>query len=442
MSPSAVPPSTTSGLTNAGVEATLQTTAPSESHNSKNNSTTASPLAELDASKLTATYTTSPRTPPAPNSPEVYAQKTCTDHMITVSWTATHGWAAPELKPYGPLSLMPTASVLHYATECFEGQKLYRGHDGRLRLFRPDCNAARMLVSASRIALPGFAPAELQKLVAKLCAVDGPKWLPNEAAGNFLYIRPTMIGNDEALGIQQPKQALLYIIMACFPNLDVSVPTSPAAVAAPGLKLLASSDDMVRAWPGGFGYAKVGANYGPSLLAQGEARREGFDQILWLFGEQCNVTEAGGSNFFVVWREKGSGRLQLVTAPLTDGIILDGVTRRSVLVLARERLPSGWKPDGDDEDALEPIEVVERKFTMFELMEASEEGRLVEAFSAGTAFFIAPVSRIHFRGKEVSVPLATGDSGRYARVIKTWLRNIQYGKEKHEWGVVLEEEGA
>lgn len=381
--------------------------------------------------------------------------------MITVSWTSTTGWQTPRLKPYGPLSLDPTASCLHYATECFEGMKLYRGFDGRLRLFRPDCNARRMLVSSTRIALPAFDPIELEKLIMKLCSVDGDKWLPKFRPGTFLYLRPTMIANGAGLGVQKPREALLYIILCCFPSFDdpqgtvvgnplngngvMAEPTKPDR--RPGLHLLASQDDMVRAWPGGFGYAKVGANYGPSLLAQAEARSRGYDQILWLFGKDCEVTEAGASNFFVVWRTK-EGSLQLVTAPLAGKIILDGVTRRSVLGLVNERLGS-------------ELECVERKFTMAEVVEALEEGRLVEAFAAGTAvssfklscmldwpkfadksqFFISPVSVIHFWGTDLDVPLDDGVSGKYAALIKTWLKNIMYGREDHPWGVVVEETG-
>lgn len=308
--------------------------------------------------------------------------------MITCSWDCNSGWQSPHLVPYGPLSLMPTASVLHYATECFEGLKFYRGHDSRIRLFRPDLNCRRMLASATRIALPAFDPRELQKLIETLVRVDGPKWLPKRP-GSFLYLRPTMIGNSAALGVQKPKEALLFIIACCFPPLD-----EPALVAQsrnqpstchrallgdkkPGMRLLASQDDMIRAWPGGFGSVKVGANYGPSLIAQGEAQDLGFDQILWLFGENCEVTEAGASNFFVVWRAR-EGELQLVTAPLYDKIILDGVTRRSVLDLAKARLSA-------TREGLERLSVVERKYTMAELEEAIKEGRLVEAFAAGTA---------------------------------------------------------
>ena len=283
---------------------------------------------------------------------------------------------------------MPTASVLHYATECFEGLKFYRGHDLKLRLFRPDCNTRRMLNSATRISLPAFDPDELQKLIETFVAVDGEKWLPKSRPGTFLYLRPTMIATAAALGVQKPKEALLYIIACCFPSFDTPSGTAgpsgniiqQLSKARPGLKLLASKQDTVRAWPGGFGYAKVGANYGPSLIAQAEAKARGYDQVLWLLGKDCDVTEAGASNFFVVWRT-GDGKLQLITAPLDDKIILDGVTRRSVLQLARERM-------GGD------LEIVERKYTMSEVENAAEEGRLLEAFAVGTAVCSPYSSRI------------------------------------------------
>lgn len=320
-------------------------------------------LAELDASKLTFTRTTSPQPVPSEAAAAASTDTICTDHMVTVTWSLATGWAAPALKPYGALSLMPTASVLHYATECFEGLKAYRGHDGALRLFRPDCNAARFLTSATRISLPGFAPAELEKLILALMAVDGPKWLPRDRPGSFLYLRPALIGTQAALGVQAPKEALLFITASFMPRMD-AVPG--------GMRLHTSPEDMVRAWVGGFGYAKVGANYGPSLLATQEARARGFGQILWLYGPEGYCTEAGASNFFVVWREKGTGKKQIVTAPLDDRLILDGVTRRSLVQLAKERLAG-------------EVEVVERRYTIQEVLEADAEGRLLEAFAAGTA---------------------------------------------------------
>jgi branched-chain amino acid aminotransferase len=321
---------------------------------------------------------------------------------------------------------MPTASCLHYATECFEGMKLYRGYDGKLRLFRPQLNCNRMLLSTNRIALPGFPPAELLKLIVKLCATDGARWLPKDRPGSFLYIRPTMIATDPALGVQRPNEALLFVVLSCFP---------PSLMQEGGVKLLASQDDMCRAWPGGFGYAKVGANYGPSLVAQGEARAKGFDQILWLFGSDHVVTEAGASNFFVVWRTR-QGKLQLVTASLDERIVLDGITRRSVLELARSKLNA---VHGD----LEPLEVVERKFTMAELEDAASEGRLVEAFASGTAWFVAPIAHIHYRGRNIEIPMGDGETGAYTKLLKGWLVGIMWGQEGfegHEWGHVVDEE--
>lgn len=197
--------------------------------------------------------------------------KQCTDHMVTAVWNDVTGWAAPELKPYGNLSLAPTASCLHYATECFEGMKMYRGYDGKLRLFRPDCNTRRMLVSSARISLPAFDPEELEKLIIAMVSIDGAKWLPKSRAGEFLYLRPTMIGSAAMLGVATPKEATLFIIASYMPSLNV-----PS-----GMKLLASSDG-VRAWPGGFGYAKLGANYGPTLMANEEAKARGYHQVLWL----------------------------------------------------------------------------------------------------------------------------------------------------------------
>ena len=339
----------------------------------------------------------------------------CTDHMITCKWSVEEGWQSPKLEPYGPLSLMPTASCLHYATECFEGLKLYRGFDGHLRLFRPSRNTHRMVGSATRIGLPSFDPDELEKLIVKLCATDAQKWLPTSRPGNFLYVRPTTIGTGDSLGFKQPNEALLYIILCCFPCFNVNPglhyqpvqeknnTTEPkidpwgTSGAAAGLKLLASREDSVRAWHGGAGWAKLGSNYGPTIVAQTEAREMGLDQVLWLLGKERYVTEAGASNFMVVWRTR-EGELELVTAPLEAKIILDGVTRRSTLELARERLSTSSESFKDHPHhlnavGLEPLEVVEKEFTINDICSALDEGRLVEAFVVGTAVrlsFVAP----------------------------------------------------
>ncbi|KAI0858092.1 branched-chain-amino-acid aminotransferase [Xylaria cubensis] len=425
MAPSALQQNGHSGeqdldLTSSAVEHRLAENEPSNgtTTGAASNGVSQPNVHELDASKLTYTFTESPREIPELGVTEIDGNTICTDHMITAKWSAKNGWAAPELKPFGPLSLMPTASVLHYATECFEGLKAYRGYDGKLRVFRPERNCERMLQSSVRISLPSFAPKELEKLIIALLSVDGPKWLPRDRPGNFVYIRPTMIGTQSALGVQAPAEAMLYIIVSFMKVMD-----KPAG----GMKLHTSPDDMVRAWVGGFGYAKVGANYGPSLLATQEARARGFHQILWLYGKNGECTEAGASNFFVVWKTR-EGKKQIVTAPLDDRLILAGVTRSSVLALAKERLA-------------DEVEVVERKYTIDEVIEASAEGRLIESFASGTAFFVCPISLIHHRGRDIQIP--AGKSGEGAPItlhIKNWLVDIKYGREDHPWGLVVPEE--
>ncbi|KAH8815029.1 aminotransferase [Xylogone sp. PMI_703] len=390
-------------------------------------------IKDLDASQINVTRSTSLRSVPEPNSPEVWSSRHCTDHMACIAWTEHEGWHTPEIKPYGPLTIMPTASCLHYATQCFEGMKVYRGYDGKLRLFRPDRNCNRLLMSSLRVALPPFNPQELEKILKKLLSIDGPRWLPKSQPGTFLYVRPAMIGNGEQLGVTAPQEVLMFVIIVPWPDFSLSPPgTEPKP---PGLKLLASKNDT-RAWPGGFGYAKVGANYGPAFVSHMDGRKRGYDQILWLFGPDFQVTEAGASNFFVVWKTT-EGKLQLITAPIDDKIILEGVTRQSVLDLARERLAEGSKALVGD---IKAVEVVERTYTMQDLITVQKEGRLVEAFVSGTAYFIAPVSAINFKDEEYVIPMANGESGHYAELLKKWLKDIMYGREDHAWGVVIEEE--
>ncbi len=340
-----------------------------------------------------------------------------------------------------------------------------------------------MLKSAARVALPGFNPEELRACIEKFVALEAARWLPRHvpdgaaaegASGRYLYLRPTMIGTGDALGVQKPSEALLFLVAVCFPPLDephaanlpqasnVLPPLAPLAGTIPplpqsspgsaGMRLLASSSDSIRAWPGGFGNAKVGANYGPSLVAQGQARARGYNQILWLFGDEAYVTEAGGSNFMVIWRtrreEDGGERLQLVTAPLGEGVILEGVTRGSVLELVRRRWGArgggGGPPASQqagraiDMERVE-MEVLERRFTMDEIVAASDEGRLLEAFACGTAFFIAPVAEIRFRDRDVVLPLQSGVPASYATTIKRWLSEIMFGVVPHEWAVVVDE---
>lgn len=381
--------------------------------------------AELDASRLTITPNPNPKKLPPHDSPELQTPKVTTDHRLTVRWTEESGWDAPKIEPYGPLSLMPTASVLHYATECYEGLKAYRGYDGRVRLFRPERNDQRFLRSAARISLPAFSPGEFLKLLKAFVGLETGKWLA--APGRFIYIRPTLIGTAPTLGVNRPQEALMYILLIMWPPLHVPNPADQlsAGKSTYGMKLLASQQDMIRAWPGGIGYAKVGANYGPTFVAHSEARKSGYDQVLWLFGEECFVTEAGGTNMFVVFKSKQPGRKELVTPPLIDGTILEGVTRASVLDVAKGEYGHVY-------------DVIERKLTMFELIEAHQDGRLLEAFGTGTAYFVTSCSEIQFREHKIMVPVPnTSDS--VAREIRQKLEDIMYGNVNHAWGVEVDE---
>jgi branched-chain amino acid aminotransferase len=180
---------------------------------------------------------------------------------------------------------------------------------------------------------------------------------------------------------------MLFIVVVPWP--DISSYQGPGDGPRRALRLLASEKGMTRAWPGGSGYAKLGANYAPTLNAQSEAQVLGYDQVLWLHGENGEVTESGGSNFFVVWKEKANGELQLVTAPLHNNLILPGITRRSVLDLVGERLATRYS---DGNTTLEAVAVVERIYTMQDIVEAADEGRLVEAFTTGTSVRIAFLS--------------------------------------------------
>ncbi|OAQ65858.1 branched-chain amino acid cytosolic [Pochonia chlamydosporia 170] len=384
-------------------------------------------IAPLDASKTVLELTTKPKPVPAPNSPEVASITAYTDHMLLVSWNAKHGWDTPRIVPYGPISLEPGASIFQYATNCYEGMKAFRGFDGRLRLLRPMYNCERMLASATRISLPIFEPEELLKLIKKICSVEAPKWLSKDQAGSALYIRPTMIGTDTSLGVKVPEQALLCIFLTYWPN-----PYQQVSGVTPklGSRLLASSGHSVRAWPKGTGEAKIGANYGPALVEHAEARRRGYDQILWLFGPDRHITEAGGSNIFVMWWTS-EGVLQLITPPLDeDKLILAGGTRRNLLELSRDMFAV------DEENGAARCEVLERKITMFEVQQAADEGRLAAVFVAGTAFWVYPVAEICFNGRDIMV-----DVGRVPHVamLRSRLEDIVYGREESSWVDIVEE---
>ncbi|WAO84558.1 Branched-chain-amino-acid aminotransferase [Fusarium falciforme] len=395
--------------------------AASDARDASSSPATPAPKAELDASKLVYNLT-------SPQGPTTVPNSGCTDHMLICNWDEATGWENPVIQPFGPLSLLPSANVLQYATGCFEGVKAYRGYDGQLRLFRLRLNCERMLKSSVRVGLPQFDPGALEQLIHSFVALEAERWLPKDRVGQTLYLRPTHIGTTPGLGLQQPRQASLYLIATLAPGFSTNG----------GMTLVTSPAGTIRAWPGGFGNAKLSANYGPTLSAHADAIAQGFDQVLWLFGDEQYATEAGASNFFVIWRTRQGG-LELVTAGLESKTILEGITRRSIIELAHARRdePQSWSVDGT---TLEPLTVVERDFSINDIREAVSEGRLVEAFASGTAYFIAPVRHIRHRDEDIVIPREKGDSGHYAALFKGWLSDIVYGRYAFsDWTKVVKE---
>lgn len=239
------------------------------------------------------------------------------------------------------------------------------------------------------------------------------------ARGYSLYLRPTIIGTQRTLGVGPPGSALVYVIAS---PVGPYYPTGFKAIN------LEATSDVVRAWPGGAGNYKLGGNYAPCIVPQMQAATRGFHQNLWLFEaldpetgrKEDYLTEVGTMNLFVAVQQR-DGTKELITPPL-DGTILEGVTRSSVLDLARERMTSeGWT-------------VSERKVHMREITEAAAEGRLLEVFGAGTAAIVSPVRKISYQNQMIDCGLPMGEeAGPIARQMKDWIERIQYGDEEHPW---------
>lgn len=336
------------------------------------------------------------------------------DHMLEVEWTAEAGWHTPEIRPYGNLSISPAASSLHYGLQCFEGMKAYLDKAGKIRLFRPEMNMKRMNSSAERLMLPRIDEDVALELIKSLVKLD-KSWIPN-ARGYSLYLRPTLISSNAALGVAPTNQAKFFVITS---PVGPYYPTGFAPV-----KLLADPQ-YVRAWPGGTGSVKCGGNYASGMAPTAEAAKKGYQQLLWLFGEEHYCTEVGAMNQFWFWKNAEDGVDELVTAPL-DGTILPGVTRDSVIQLAKS-----WG-----------IRVVERPYTIFEVIDACESGRMIEAFGSGTAAIVSPVKAISFNDKEYAIPLVKEDPtatvGLLTGKIADTILGIQYGDIPHEWSVVID----
>jgi branched-chain amino acid aminotransferase len=325
--------------------------------------------------------------------------KIFSDHFFTMPYHAGRGWHDPLIEPYRVLELDPTAMCLHYAQEIFEGMKAYRGKDGAIFLFRPMENIRRMNVSAERLCMPRVDEGLFLEALTKLIVLD-KEWIPR-GSGTSLYIRPTMIATEAALGVHPSNQYLFFII------------AGPVGAYYPegfGPTKIFVTEEYCRAVPGGTGNCKAGGNYAASLFAGEIAKGMGYTQVLWLDAvEKKYVEEVGTSNMFFVIGD------ELITAPLM-GTILPGVTRDSVIQLAKS-----WG-----------VKVAERRLSMDEVMAAIADGTLREAFASGTAAIVSPVGQIRYRDKEYLI--AGGKTGNLTERLYNEILQIQYGQKDDPFG--------
>lgn len=323
------------------------------------------------------------------------------DHMFLME--AHNGvWGDKRIVPFGPICLHPAATVLHYGQEIFEGLKAYKSADGRVLLFRAKDNFARMNEGAKRLCMPEIDVDEVYEALRELLLIE-KDWIPNKP-GTSLYIRPNLFGIDDKLGVSSANHVMLNII--CSPS-----GTYYANGVAPTRIMI--EDQFVRAVRGGVGFAKTGGNYASSMLSGEIAKKNGCDQVLWLDGiERKYIEEVGAMNIFFLIGEK------LVT-PELQGSILSGITRRSIITLAKETFG---------------VEVEERKISIDEIIEKGRSGELKECFGSGTAAVVSPVGELIYQNQTLQV--GNGGIGALTQKLYDQLTGIQYGSIPDEFGWV------
>ncbi len=325
--------------------------------------------------------------------------KIFTDHIFTMKFKEGRGWYDAMVEPYRPLQLDPTAMCLHYAQEIFEGLKAYRGKNGEIYLFRPTENIKRMNVSAERMCMPALDENVVLDALKKLVVLE-KDWVPH-GEGTSLYIRPTMIATEPALGVHPANEYLFFIVVG---------PVGAYYPQGFGPTKIYVSEEYVRAAAGGTGSTKAAGNYAASLYASRIATNMGYTQVLWLDAcEKKYVEEVGTSNIFFLIGD------ELITPELT-GTILPGITRKSVIHLARHL---GMK-------------VTERHISIDEVTKGAQNGTLKEVFASGTAAIISPVGQIFYRGKEYMIN--GGKTGPVSEKLYNEILQIQYGLKEDEFG--------
>lgn len=324
-----------------------------------------------------------------------------TDNMVTICHNQARGWHDARLAPRAPLQMDMASAVLHYAQEIFEGMKAYRLVDGGVALFRPDANARRFRASAERMAMEPLPESLFVEAVERL-VLSERAWIPG-VEGGALYLRPFMIASEVFLGVK-PSTEYIFAIIAS--SVGAYFKGSAPAVS------LWVSKEYSRAAPGGTGAAKCGGNYAASLVAQAEATRRGFDQVLFLDAvERRWIEELGGMNVFFVMDDG-----VLVTPPLT-GTILAGITRDSLITLARDQ----------------GLEVREHPYAIDQCQADAQSGRLREAFACGTAAVVTPIGRMAMPDADFTV--AGGGPGQITLRLRQALVDVQRGAsaDTHGW---------
>ena len=328
--------------------------------------------------------------------------KIFTDHMFVMDYTRGKGWHDPRIVPFQDITLSPAAMVFHYGQEMFEGLKAYKGADGKNYLFRPDMNAKRTNNTNDRLCIPRVPEEDYVQAVKAIVSVD-QDWIPTEP-GTSLYIRPFIIATEPFLGVDVSETFQFYII------LSPSGAYYESGLEPVGIWI---EDDYVRAVRGGMGFAKTGGNYAASIRAGEIAEEKGYTQVLWLDGvEQKYVEEVGAMNMMFVIDGK-------IVTPMLNGSILPGITRDSILKLAKHL---GYETE-------------ERRIAIQEVFDAAHAGRLNEAFGTGTAAVVSPVGALCWNGEKLIIN--NGEIGPIAQKLYDTLTGIQYGELKDDFGWVV-----
>jgi branched-chain amino acid aminotransferase len=316
------------------------------------------------------------------------------DHMLVCDYK-NGKWNAPEIVPYQPITLDPSAKIFHYGQSIFEGMKAYKDEQDQVFLFRPLDNLRRLNISAKRLAIPELPEAYFMDGLKTLLELD-KNWIPT-TKGSSLYIRPFIFASGTGFHAS-PAEAYKFIIA-----------TAPSGAYFAGKVKVLIEEKYSRSANGGVGYAKAGGNYAGQFYPTQLAVAKGYNQVIWTDDNAHEyIEEAGAMNIFVRINDT------LITAPTNDRI-LDGITRKSIIEIA--------KSEGI------PVEV--RPITVTEVVAAAKNGSLKEMFGAGTAAVVSPISAFGHKGTDYELPELENN---YASLLKQRITDIQYNRTSDPFG--------